>query len=61
MTLHSVPAAAGPAAGFRVFPGFMDFERQRRLVATLRDAASAAPFIVSKMPKTGKPFSVRMT
>jgi len=61
MTLRSVPAAAGTAVGFRVYPGFMDGERQRRLVAALRDAASAAPFFVPKMPKTGKPFSVRMT
>jgi alkylated DNA repair protein (DNA oxidative demethylase) len=60
MTTGSVPAAHA-AAGFRVYPGFMDGERQRRLMATLRDAAFAAPFFVPKMPKTGKPFSVRMT
>jgi alkylated DNA repair protein (DNA oxidative demethylase) len=61
MTTGSAPAAADPAAGFRDFPDFMNGEDQRRLVATLRNAAAAAPFFLPTMPKTGHPLSVRMT
>jgi alkylated DNA repair protein (DNA oxidative demethylase) len=61
MSTQSVPAAANTAAGFRVYPGLLDGADQRRLVESLRDAASAAPFFVPAMPRTGKPFSVRMT
>jgi DNA oxidative demethylase len=61
MTSSLVPAAAGSAGGFRVIPGALDREEQRRLVAALRDAVVAAPLIVPTMPRTGKPFSVRMT
>jgi DNA oxidative demethylase len=61
MTGSLVPAAAGSAAGFRVIPGALDRQGQRRLVAALRDAVVAAPLFVPTMPRTGKPFSVRMT
>ena len=61
MSTQSVPAAANTAAGFRVYPGLLDGADQRRLVESLRDAAAAAPFFVPAMPRTGKPFSVRMT
>lgn len=53
--------AAAPVSGFRVVPGFFDRNQQQRLVAELRAAVSIAPFFVPTMPKTGKPFSVRMT
>jgi DNA oxidative demethylase len=61
MSAHRSPAAAGPAAGFGVYPGLLDGDAQRRLVALLREAAASAPFFVPTMPRTGKPFSVRMT
>lgn len=57
---HS-PAAAAVAAGLVVHPGLLDGTAQRRLIALLREAAAEAPFFVPKMPRTGKPFSVRMT
>jgi alkylated DNA repair protein (DNA oxidative demethylase) len=49
------------AAGFAVRPGFLDRDAQGALVAALRQAISAAPFFTPTMPRTGKPFSVRMT
>lgn len=55
-----MPAAA-VAAGFQIYPGLVGASAQRRLVAALRDAAADAPFFVPRMPRTGKPFSVRMT
>ena len=47
--------------GFKYFPGFMDRTSQEKLVETLRDALIAAPLFMPVMPRTGKPFSVRMT
>ncbi len=47
--------------GFKYLPGFMDRATQEDLVATLRDAVIAAPLFTPVMPRTGKPFSVRMT
>ena len=54
-------AGAPAPAGFRLHPGFLDRAAQVALVAELRRAAEAAPFFVPTMPRTGKPFSVRMT
>jgi alkylated DNA repair protein (DNA oxidative demethylase) len=51
----------GFGAGFRFFPGLLDRDRQRELIAALRAATAAAPFFVPVMPRTGKPLSVRMT
>jgi alkylated DNA repair protein (DNA oxidative demethylase) len=57
-----VRSGAGiPAAGFRIHPNLLDAPAQAALVATLRIAAAAAPFFTPTMPKSGKPFSVRMT
>lgn len=50
----------GPA-GFRVLPGLLGRQEQEALVAALKEAAADAPFFVPAMPRTGKPFSVRMT
>lgn len=47
--------------GFRIYPGFLGGGAQERLVAALRSAAAAAPFFTPTMPKSGRPFSVRMT
>ena len=45
-----------------IFPVFMDRATQEQvLVAILRDAVIAAPLFTPVMPRTGKPFSVRMT
>jgi alkylated DNA repair protein (DNA oxidative demethylase) len=56
-TISPLPA---PVSGFRVLSGFLDRKQQERLVAELRAAVLVAPFLVPTMPRTGKPFSVRM-
>lgn len=43
------------------WPGFLDRAAQQGLLAALRQVAAEAPFFVPRMPRTGKPFSVRMT
>jgi len=50
---------SGRGVGIR--PGLIDAAGQASLVAALRAAAADAPFFVPRMPRTGKPFSVRMT
>lgn len=42
-------------------PGYLDPEAQARLLEAIRAVAAAAPLFAPRMPKTGKPFSVRMT
>ncbi|HEV7327187.1 MAG TPA: alpha-ketoglutarate-dependent dioxygenase AlkB [Bosea sp. (in: a-proteobacteria)] len=54
-------AALAVAPGVTHWPGYLDAGEQAALVAELREAARQAPFYVPRMPKTGKPFSVRMT
>jgi alkylated DNA repair protein (DNA oxidative demethylase) len=49
------------APGFEVHSGFLDRAAQTALVADLRALTQTAPFFVPAMPRTGKPFSVRMT
>lgn len=47
--------------GVTVHPGYLSRDEQTELVAVLREAARAAPFFTPVMPRTGRPFSVRMT
>jgi DNA oxidative demethylase len=47
--------------GFEIHAGLVDLSGQRELVAAIRAATAEAPFFVPRMPRTGKPFSVRMT
>jgi DNA oxidative demethylase len=47
--------------GVKHFPGFMDRTAQETMVLTLRDVVKAAPLFIPLMPRTGRPFSVRMT
>jgi len=47
--------------GFRFVPGFLDRSAQERLVAALREVLAKAPLYTPRMPKTGKPMSVRMS
>lgn len=51
----SVPSAP------RVVPGFLDHPAQEALLEELRAVIRAAPLFTPVMPRTGKPFSVRMT
>ena len=43
------------------WPGFFDQSAQETLLHLIREATQAAPLFVPKMPRTGKPMSVRMT
>ena len=49
------------APGLVYMPEFFDRAAQVALLADVRTAMSAAPLFVPRMPRTGKPFSVRMT
>jgi DNA oxidative demethylase len=47
--------------GLRYFPGQLAAEAQRALVDSLRAAVADAPLVTPVMPRTGRPFTVRMT
>lgn len=47
--------------GVTLRPGYFDPDGQRALLAEIESVIDAAPLYVPRMPRTGKPFSVRMT
>ena len=47
--------------GVTHYPGILDRPAQEALVEALRTAAKEAPLFTPIMPRTGRPFSVRMT
>ena len=47
--------------GLRCFPGRLETDAQRQLVENLRGAVADAPLFTPIMPRTGRPFTVRMT
>jgi len=49
------------APGLVYHPDYLDRPAQESLLAALRDVTRAAPLYTPRMPRTGKPFSVRMT
>ncbi|WP_114770361.1 alpha-ketoglutarate-dependent dioxygenase AlkB family protein [Microvirga subterranea] len=49
------------APGLVYHPDYLDRPAQENLLAALRGITRAAPLYVPRMPRTGKPFSVRMT
>jgi alkylated DNA repair protein (DNA oxidative demethylase) len=49
------------APGVLHHPGWLDRPAQEALLADLRAVVKAAPLFVPRMPRTGKPFSVRMS
>jgi alkylated DNA repair protein (DNA oxidative demethylase) len=50
-----------PVSGVRVRPGYLDAGAQAELVAAVRQVVEAAPLFVPRMPKSGRPMSVRMS
>ncbi|KZL28673.1 alpha-ketoglutarate-dependent dioxygenase AlkB [Pseudovibrio sp. Ad37] len=46
---------------FKYLPGYFSSEEQKELVDTLRYLVKEAPLFTPVMPRTGKPFSVRMS
>ena len=59
MTTAATPTEIVP--GLRHYPGYLDDAAQRMLLASLREIIATAPLFTPAMPRTGKPFSVRMT
>ncbi len=51
----------GPVAGAWHLPACLDGTEQRRLLDAVSAVVEAAPFTVPRMPRSGRPFSVRMT
>jgi len=49
------------AGGVAFHPGYLGPREAAALLSTLRTAVAAAPLFTPRMPRTGKPFSVRMT
>jgi alkylated DNA repair protein (DNA oxidative demethylase) len=47
--------------GFRHVPGYLDRDRQEKLLAAVREAMRRAPLYTPRMPKSGQAMSVRMT
>lgn len=47
--------------GLRYLPGRLGPEEQHQLLEQLREAVAEAPLLTPVMPRTGRPFSVRMT
>jgi DNA oxidative demethylase len=47
--------------GLLYLPGHLSLGDQRKLVETLRAAVAEAPLVTPVMPRTGRPFTVRMT
>ncbi|MFL5136227.1 MAG: alpha-ketoglutarate-dependent dioxygenase AlkB family protein, partial [Microvirga sp.] len=47
--------------GLAYYPDYLDRPAQERLLSSLREITRQAPLYTPRMPRTGKPFSVRMT
>ncbi|MPT22053.1 MAG: alpha-ketoglutarate-dependent dioxygenase AlkB [Starkeya sp.] len=54
-------AAVDIVPGCRYWPGWLDRQGQEALAEELRAVLAAAPLFTPLMPRTGKPFSVRMS
>ena len=55
------PAAIPVADGVDYFPGFLDRASQQALREDIRAILTEAPLYRARMPRSGKPFSVRMS
>ena len=47
--------------GLKIVPGYLSSSEQESLLGAVRSAVEAAPLFTPVMPRTGKPFSVRMS
>ncbi len=55
------PSGRGLPDGFRLIPAALDPDQQRTLLTQIQHAVTRAPLFIPRMPRTGRPFSVRMT
>jgi DNA oxidative demethylase len=51
----------GERRGLRLSPGYLDRDGQADLLAAVRGVLEAAPLFVPRMPRSGRPFAVRMS
>ncbi|MGA2894841.1 MAG: alpha-ketoglutarate-dependent dioxygenase AlkB [Xanthobacteraceae bacterium] len=49
------------ASGLRLYPGHFDRANQAALLAAIRDVLATAPLYTPRLPKSGRPMSVRMS
>jgi alkylated DNA repair protein (DNA oxidative demethylase) len=50
-----------PPSGLRFHPGYLDRAQQQALLAALRRIFEVAPLFAPRMPRSGRPFTVRMS
>ena len=48
-------------AGLRLYPGYLGPGRQAAMLAAVREVLAMAPLFTPRMPKSGRPFTVRMS
>jgi len=48
-------------SGLRIYPGYLDRDGQADLLAAVRSVFASAPPYTPRMPKSGRPFTVRMS
>src|SRR6188472_1766273 len=53
--------ATAAGAGLRAYPGYLDRDGQSALLAAIEEVLVAAPLLTPRMPKSGRPFTVRMS
>ena len=53
--------STGAGAGLRLHPVYLDADAQAALLAAVRRVLAAAPLFTPRMPKSGRPFTVRMS
>jgi DNA oxidative demethylase len=51
---------SGPS-GLKFRPGYLDRSQQQALLAELREVFAMAPLFMPRMPRSGRPFTVRMS
>jgi DNA oxidative demethylase len=54
-------STAAPGSGLRIYPGHLSRDEQAALLTTLTDVLAAGPLFIPRMPKSGRPMSVRMS
>ena len=47
--------------GLRLYPGYLGRAEQEALLAALHEVFAAAPLFTTRMPKSGRPFTVRLS
>jgi DNA oxidative demethylase len=59
--MNAAMNSAASFSGLRIFPGYLDRTAQTALLTALRGVLADAPLFTPRMPKSGRPFTVRMS